>query len=76
MKQSPATPPTMSTQPYTLTFFMTSRDRAGVLRKLRSIHADRTKAILIALDVFENHSPLPPRHQQPRGEHARPDHRY
>lgn len=73
--KSPATPPTMSIQPYTLTFFMTSRDRADVLRKLRSIHADRTKAILIALDVFEN-QPLPPRHQQPRGEHARPDHQY
>lgn len=58
--QSPP-PPAPSTDPQTLphplTFFLTASDRARVLRTLRAIEPDRSRALLAALGLREHVAP-------------------
>jgi hypothetical protein len=54
----PATPPRGADLPRPLTFFLTTRQRAAVLRLLRRFHPDRAAALLSALDIPDQ-GPLP-----------------
>ena len=45
----PAKPPPVADLPHPLTFFLTGRERAAVLRALRRIHADRAVALIAVL---------------------------
>jgi hypothetical protein len=47
----PAAPPDPADLPHPLTFFLTSRERTLVLRALRHIHANRARALLLALNI-------------------------
>jgi len=46
--RAPAPAPDARDLPHALTFFLTARERAAVLRALRRVHHDRGRALLIA----------------------------
>ncbi len=48
---APAAPPSQGALPHPITFFVTGRERAEVLRALRAVHPDRTAALLRALGI-------------------------
>jgi hypothetical protein len=50
---APAQPPDVRDLPHGLTIFLTGRQRAQVLRKLRRIDGNRTVALLTALGLME-----------------------
>lgn len=50
---APAQPPDVRDLPHGLTIFLTGRQRALVLRKLRRIDGNRTVALLTALGLME-----------------------
>lgn len=47
----PAASPDPDSLPHPITFFLTSAERTRVLRALRAIHPDRSRALLAALDA-------------------------
>jgi len=47
----PAPPPDPDTLPHPVTFFLTRAERRRVLRALRAIHADRRRALLVAIKL-------------------------
>ncbi len=47
----PLAPPSPESLPHPLTFFLTTRERAHVLRALRAIHPSRARALLLALEI-------------------------
>lgn len=48
---APAPPPAWETMPSSITFFLTQRERARVLKRLRVMSPDRSRALLIALGL-------------------------
>jgi hypothetical protein len=47
----PATPPSEDTLPFPVTFFVTAGQRRAILRRLRRVDPNRTRALLRALRV-------------------------
>ena len=55
---APAAPAPRSRLPHPLTFFLTGRERAEVLRALRAVHRDRAAALLRALGIEPARPPV------------------
>lgn len=55
--QKPKPAPNPADLPHPLTFFLTSRERAAVLRALRERHQCRARALLLALNLETERRP-------------------